>query len=350
MAIFQKRGKWWIGYRGNDGRRRREPVGLSHALAKQVLAKRLNEVAEQRHFPGRVANSKPFGIIADLWWEQHGRFLRSRSWKNMLDQLRLVFGTKRVGGITPGDIQGFYNRKAEGQSTSTANRYLTLLKMIFNSAESWGHFYGQNPCARVRKGQEAPHRLRYLSQDEIKRLLGASHPRLYPVVACAILTGMRQGEILGLTWENVSLESDTIYLLRTKSGKPRELPIPGKLRAILLAVGPKPAGPVFELPLIMLRRYFDRALREASIPGFRFHDLRHTFASHFIMRTNDLPALQKLLGHSTPLMTLRYAHLGRGHLMSEIAAFESAIPVSTDSYLPARPALPSTFPENLVPS
>jgi len=61
MAIFKKRGTWWVGYRVN-GKRRREPVGPSHALAKQVLAKRIAEVAEQRHFPSRAANARPFSL------------------------------------------------------------------------------------------------------------------------------------------------------------------------------------------------------------------------------------------------------------------------------------------------
>jgi len=161
----------------------------------------------------------------------------------------------------------------------------------------------------------------------MERLLAAVHPRLYPVLLCALLTGMRRGEILGLTWENVNLEHGTIYLLKTKSGKPREIPIQAKLRDLLMGLKPQATGSVFNLPLIMLLRYFKKALERSGISYFRFHDLRHTFASHFIMQTNNLPALQKILGHSTPAKTQRYAHLGPGHLASEMAAFESAIPV-----------------------
>ena len=127
----------------------------------------------------------------------------------------------------------------------------------------------------------------------------------------------------------LAVEGDArvIYILQSKSGKPREIPIASKLRDILLGLGQKSQGLVFNLPVIMLRRYFDKAARDVGITGFRFHDLRHTFASHFVMRTNDLPTLQKLLGHSSPAMTQRYAHLSGGHLASEMAAFESAIPI-----------------------
>ncbi|MCX5794772.1 MAG: site-specific integrase [Elusimicrobia bacterium] len=327
MAIFKKRGKWWIGYRVN-GQRRREPTGsTSYALAKEILAKRLTEVAEQRHFPGRVANVRPFAQVADRYWELHGRFLLSPTWKWMFQRIKARFAGKKVGAITTADVQRYYNEIAGVHTKATANRYLGLLRSMFNKAHDWEDFHGDNPCSRVEKGRESPHRLRYLSHEEMERLQAAAHPRLYPVLLCALLTGMRRGEILGLTWENVNLEQGTIYLLKTKSGKPREIPIPTKLHDVLMSMGPQPAGSVFNLPLIMLQRYFKKALERAGIFGFRFHDLRHTFASHFVMQTHNLPALQKLLGHSTPTMTQRYAHLGSGHLASEMAAFESAIPV-----------------------
>jgi integrase len=168
------------------------------------------------------------------------------------------------------------------------------------------------------------HRLRFLSQEEISRLLGACHARIYPAVVCAIMTGMRRGEILRLSWKDVDLEHKILYVLESKSGKPREMPIAGKLHEVLATLGPK-QGLVFDIPVITLRRYFDAALKKAGIQEFRFHDLRHTFASHYIMRTNDLPALQALLGHHSPVMTQRYAHLSRTHLKGGIELLDSAM-------------------------
>jgi integrase len=302
-------------------------VGPSYALAKEVLAKKLAEAAEMKHFPSRAANSKPFSLLMDRYWELHGQYLRGNCWKNMLKEIRTALGAKKAGAITAADIQGFYNTIAVRASNSTANRHLSLIKAIFNKALAWGDFYGVNPCSRLKKGKEPAHRLRYLNADEMAALLVAAHPRLYPVLACALLTGMRRGEIMGLDWQNVDLERGNIYILQSKSGKPREVPILSKLHEVLRALGPRKRGPVFNLPYIMLRRYFAKALRDTDITEFRFHDTRHTFASHFIMRTNDLPALQNILGHSSPAMTQRYAHLSRGHLALELAAFESAIPV-----------------------
>ena len=293
-----------------------------------------NGVAEGREFPARRAKGRTFEEAVSRYWELHGQHLLSRSWPCMVRQLRAHFKARRLADIGAADVQRYYNMVAARTSNSTANRHLTLLRSIFNKAKAWGDFHGDNPCGAVKKQREAPHRLRYLAQEEIEALLGFAHPRLYPVLVCALLTGMRRGEILGLAWENISLDRDILYVLKSKSGKPREIPIAGKLRDVLAGLGPKPRGPVFDLPVIMLRRHFDKALKKSGIFDFRFHDLRHTFASYFIMRTNNLPALQNLLGHSTPLMTQRYAHLSRGHLAASMAAFESTIPVK-----PGFPAL-----------
>lgn len=334
-----KNGKWWIDYRYR-GLGRREVVGQSHSLAKELLTKRMSEVVEQRFFPERAANEKTFSELSDKYWDLHGRTLKSGSWRQMLNAINAKFGERKLRQITTADLQRYYNAMVGYTSTSTANRYLGLIQSIFNLAKNWGDYYGDNPCAGVKKGRVAPHRLRWLEQAEITRLLAVCRPRLYPVVACALLTGMRRGEMLGLTWDNVNLERGMIYILRSKSGKPREVPITGKLREILLGLEPKQSGFVFDLPVTMLRKHFDKAVKTAGIVDFCFHDLRHTFASHFIMRTNDLPTLQAILGHSTPAMTMRYAHLSRSHLAANMAVFEAAVPIGQNGQFGKNLAVP----------
>ena len=271
--------------------------------------------------------------MSEKFWSLHGQYLRSKSWGLMLRYFNESIGDKKLTEISVGDLQKFYNDTVQRTSAPTANRYLTLLKCIFNKAKAWGDFHGDNPCNRVSNLKEPPHRLRFLSKHEIKTLLEKTDPRLYPILVCAIMTGMRRGEILGLRWENVSLEHNTIYILQSKSGKPREIPLAPKLRDVLLSLEPISQGPVFEIPIITLRRLFDKATRDAGLLGFRFHDLRHTFASHYIMRTSDLPALQRILGHSSPMMTQRYAHLAQSHLASEMQIFDSSMPIQRPDFL-----------------
>lgn len=328
--IYKGKGKsvgyWGVDYFGVDGKRHRKIVGASYALAKDALAKHLAEAAENRHFPARVANSKPFETVADKFLELHVKNLESRNWAYMLKKVREAFKGKKMGDVTASDVQRFYNAIMARSSASTANRFLTLLCSLFNKARAWGDFYGDNPTALVKRQREAQHRLRFLSHEEIASLYRVAHERLYPVVASAILTGMRKGELLGLDWQNVSLERSTIYLLKTKSGKARELPITPRLQEVLASLEPKASGAVFDLPDITLRRYFARALKDAKISGFRFHDLRHTAASHWVMNGIDLYTVQRLLGHSSPVMTQRYAHLSRTHLAASLAASEASMP------------------------
>jgi len=333
MAVFKRGGNWWIGYRGTDGKYHRERVGPSKAQATDRWHQRKTEVNEGRWFPVRSNQEKTFNEVINRYWTLYAPSFRSKSWGSMIGEIREVLGPKRIGSITSADIQSLYNAIEQRASTSTANRKLTLIKMIFNKAKLERDFHGDNPCLWVKAGREPNHRLRWLSADEMARLLRVAHPRLYPFVATALLTGMRKAEILFLDWQNVDLELGVIHVLKSKSGKPREVAIPGKLREVFLSLGPKSSGPVFDLPPRMLRRYFEKALKAAGIPAIgpdkvTIHTCRHTFASWFMQKGGSIYTLQNLLGHSSLALTQRYAHLGRGHLQSELAIFESAIPVN----------------------
>jgi integrase len=138
-------------------------------------------------------------------------------------------------------------------------------------------------------------------------------------------TGMRKGEILRLAWERVDFARGVLRIEQTKSGRRREIPMNQAVDAALARLaGPKVEGLVFRKAdgseWGSIRTAFEGALREAKIEDLRFHDLRHTFASHFMMSTGDLPALQKILGHATLAMTMRYAHLAEAHVRQAMNA------------------------------
>jgi integrase len=176
-------------------------------------------------------------------------------------------------------------------------------------------------------------RLRYLEADEIGRLLEASRESrnryLAPVVVLAVHTGMRKGEILGLEWERVDLSSARITLYETKSGKPRGVPINRAVYDTLIGLEPDadrrrgrlfPAGN--DRRGSQVRTAFEAALARAGIAGFRFHDLRHTAASHLVMRGASLQEVKEILGHSDLRMTLRYSHLSPAHLRGAVERLE----------------------------
>ena len=371
MAIFKKRGQWWIGYRGADGKRRREPTGTTkHKLASEVLAKRKNEVAEGKHFAARVANRQTFNVVIDEWLSLHGSAVRSRTWADYLrpdGDIRRELGARPVGTLNAGDIQRVYNAifarsklraqaRGEEASPANANRVLTLIRSIINKARLAGSFHGTNPCDGVKRQAEPAGRIRFLSRDEMTALLDASDPRLLPFLKLALLTGMRKSEMLALKWEDVSLERGTLFVAKSKSGRSRDIPMAPELRATLEALGPKPSGPVIEVPAITLRRCFEAAVRAAKLPTkgadkVTMHTTRHTFASWFIMRTGDVVRLQRLLGHASLSMTMRYSHLSPSHLAEGMDRFASAIPCATRPALPAPAAASSAvIPATALPA
>lgn len=323
--VFKRNGTYYIDY-VFEGRRKRTKIGSSKKAAQDALRVIEGEIVQKRYSPARFSNGRLFSEVAKKYWELRGSKL-SKSYRYMYKEVCDRFGKRPIGTITPVDVERFYNEVAERSSNSTANRNLVFLGSIFNRAIEWDDFFGRNPCQVVKKRREPEHRTRFLTHEEMTRLMRACHPRLYPVVVCALTTGMRSQEILGLRWENVKLDGGFITVTKTKNGKSRHVPICKRLRGVLETLGPKESGSVFNLPFIMRRRYFDRALKETGIVGFRFHDLRHTFASWYAMRTLDLAALKEVLGHGTIQLTTRYAHLAKGHMASNISTFETAIPL-----------------------
>ena len=187
----------------------------------------------------------------------------------------------------------------------------------------WDKFDGKNPAARVKQFRVENSRTQFLENADITRLLTVCDAEIQPIVIVALLTGMRRGEIVNLRWEHIDLTNGVVHVLKTKSGEAREIPIAPKLRALLESLRKEDGGNVFALSTRVINTRFSMALKLAGITNFRFHDLRHTFASHFLMRTNDLPSTQKLLGHKSPRMTQRYAHLSKGHLQVEMQVFDT---------------------------
>ncbi|NNM43057.1 MAG: site-specific integrase [Chlamydiae bacterium] len=210
------------------------------------------------------------------------------------------------------------------RSPSTVVRYMAALSHAFTVAEKEWQWVDDSPVAKVSKPQEPRGRVRFLDDDERLRLLQAckesSNPYLYIIVVLALSTGMRQGEIMGLTWKDVDLEKGRIVLQETKNGEIRVVPLVGhalellkeffKIRRLdtsLLFPGKDPQK------IADIRFAWEKALNDSFIVNFRFHDLRHTFASYLAMRKATLIELRTLLGHKSASMTVRYSHLSEAH-------------------------------------
>lgn len=214
--------------------------------------------------------------------------------------------------------------KGNLRSPSTIVRYLAVLSHALTVAVKEWEWLDDTPMRKVSKPQEPRGRVRYLDEDERIRLLEAckesSNPYIYIIVVLALSTGMRQGEILNLTWKDVDLERERIILEETKNGERRAVPLSGHILDLLRELSKKQrADSVLLFPgqdpkkHADIRFAWEKALEDGMILNFRFHDLRHTFASYLAMRKATLTELKSLLGHKTASMTARYSHLSEAH-------------------------------------
>ncbi len=220
-----------------------------------------------------------------------------------------------------------------GKSHSTANRHLATLKHMFTKAVEW-ELVEEAMLKKVRRVKQLPEnnrRLRYLSMEECNNLIRFCNSHLRPIVITALNTGMRKEEILSLKWdENIDLKHRFILITNTKNGERREIPMNQMLYETLQGIPRRINSPYVFVDDVGCRfkdvkRSFKTACRRAGIKDFRFHDFRHTFASHLVMAGVDLVTVKELLGHKTLTMTLRYAHLSPSHKANAVSLLDNKL-------------------------
>jgi integrase len=300
-------------------------IGPNKKLAENVLAKRKLEIAEKRFLDVRKKSKIKFEELCSLYLDYSRT--NKRSWtrdRTSIGSLNRPFGGKYLYEISPLLIERYKKKRIEEVTPATLNRELACLKHMFTKAIEWEKT-DYNPVRSVKLLRENNARLRYLTCDDIQRLYENCADHLKPIVLTALYTGMRRGEILKLKWEDVDLDQKIIFVRNTKNNEVREIPLNNLLTNTLSSIK-------FTLPYVFcnedgkpygsVRKSFDTALKKAGIEDFRFHDLRHTFASHLVMSGVDLMTVKELLGHKTIKMTLRYAHLSPSHKRRAIEALE----------------------------
>jgi integrase len=215
-------------------------------------------------------------------------------------------------------------------TAAAVNRPLALLRHLLRLAhEEWGEL---STVPKIRTEKEPEGRLRWLTEDEATRLLAACrksrNAALADLVEFCLFTGVRQGEALGLTWDRVDRSRGVVRLELTKSGRRREVPLGLNADAVLARRWTDGAkGYVFgSCKWNSFRSAWEAALAAAGIESFRFHDLRHTFASWLVQRGRTLKEVQEALGHQTITMTMRYSHLAPDHLRAAVAALDGMLP------------------------
>jgi integrase len=353
------RGRWRIRWFDQDGHRQSE-VYDDHRDAAFKLREHQQEVEEIRRGLRRpVPAPKTFGDVCDYWIEH--RVPQKRSGLNDASiircHLRPSFGTMNLLGIDVAQIDLFTVRLDLHRKT-IAN-VLTLLVTMLNMAVDLGWL---ERAPRVRKPKiRGNSDFRYLrTEDEIRRFLVAAEPEgevASTFYTTAVYTGMRAGELAGLLWDDVDFERRFITVQRsfdgpTKSDDVRYVPILDPLLPILRnwrlrhpgrLVFTSAAGTMINRSGRVFQEVLHRVIERAGFPaGTRagktsryivFHDLRHTFASHWVIRGGDIFRLQRVLGHKSIQMTMRYAHLTPAAFAGDYDRLGSSAPVSGGNVL-----------------
>jgi integrase len=315
MGLYKKSGTWYIDYYV-QGRRKREAIGPNKKMAQSVLAKRKTQVTEKRYLDIQKRPELLFDVLSDQYMEYAKA--NKRSWKRdywSIKVLKRWFSDKKLFEITPLLVEKFKSARNTEVSGASVNRELACLKHMFTKAIEWD-IAMTNPVKQVKMFRENPGRIRYLNIEEVDRLIHACNDTIRPIVIVALHTGMRKQEILDLRWESLDIEQKIIYVCGTKSGYDRQIPMSEPVMFAIKGM-PKRSEYIFTRPngeqINDIRTAYANALKKANIEDFRFHDLRHTFASHLVMNGTDLLTVKELLGHRTIEMTLRYSHLSPEH-------------------------------------
>lgn len=239
-----------------------------------------------------------------------------------MKSLLKTFGDYKPVSVKARQIEEYKRLRRETVSPSSVNRELALLKHMCHKAVDWG-YTKTNPAQTVKLFKEPPGRLRYLLAEERDSLLKECSGMLYAIVTTALETGMRKGEMTRLQWKDIDFQRRMITILESKNGESRFVSISDVLLPVLQRlyierrgshVFTKPDG----RPYGNWRKSFENACKRAGIEDFRFHDLRHTFASYLVMAGVDIRTVQELMGHKDIKMTMRYSHLSKAHLLEAV--------------------------------
>ena len=267
------------------------------------------------------------------WKETVVRFLSETSDKRTHQQdkdklawLHPYLGHLTLNDITVSVIDVIRQAKLEGNSKSTVNRYLSLVRAILNRAISWEWL---DKAPKITMFKEPQGRTRFLTIDEVHRLLKELPEHVQDMVIFTLSCGLRYSNVLKLEWSQVDLKASHVWVAASNSKNGKALSIP--LNAQALAVPTKQVG---KHPTLVFTKGGKRiagangkvwrnALKRAGITDFRWHDLRHTWASWAVQNGVTVFEVQHLGGWSSSRMVERYAHLSSSHLAAAASKLDA---------------------------
>lgn len=299
-----------------------------------------------------------FRAFVERFMREYASQRRSDHYVHNLAAPLAQLGDRPLTEIMAGDIEryvldrreSFMSKWKKRISDSTIRKELTALGTVFRAAIRW-KVATLNPTSEVRKPQEPGHRTMFLEDTaQWIRLLAELPPWLRPIATVGVGTGLRLKEIVGLQWTDIDRRGAMLYVRpENKTGKGRHVPLTGEVLATFDQIPRRIDSPfVFTddagLPLTSERtrnRISQRtrdAMKRVGVPEGGFHVLRHTYASWLVQGRMSLFKVGTLLGHKTPAMTQKYAHLAPGHLQEATEIMEGRLSEPKSSMAVYHPA------------
>ena len=303
-------------------------------------------IREGRHFKTAEAKKHTLNDLIDRYIRDvlPNKPKQAPKQKQQLEWWGAKLGAYTLADITPSMIAEARDELANGSTTrgdkrspATVVRYMAALSHAYTVAVNEWEWLEQSPMTKVKKPIESRGRVRFLDNDERQRLLTAcqqsANKQLYLCVILALSTGMRQGELMSLSWADVNLKESFLILHETKNGERRRVALAGLALDLLRDYAkvrrldsqllfPSNVNPNKHIDL---RKPFETALKVAEINDFHWHDLRHCTASYLAMNGASLAEIAEVLGHKTLSMVKRYSHLSDSHVSNVVASMNAKI-------------------------
>ncbi len=327
MATIRKRGdKWQVQVR----REGFPPVSKTFALARDaerwgVLREREFDLLASQGLTGRAVCDLTLRALLVRYRLTVVPLKRSADREAyMLGTLeRASFAASPADRVTSADVKAHRDARLGSVGPASVVRELGLLQHAYEVARTdWGFEGLVNPVKGVARPKLPSGRARRLSEAEEARLvLGAARSRnrlLLPIVAFALETGMRLGEIVAADWSHLHVADRVLLLPLTKNGKPRTVPLSLKAMRLLAERGPQSQGLIFPASASAVKQSWRRLTSRAKVADLHFHDLRHEAVSRLFERGLDMPEVMMVSGHTDHRMLLRYTHLSARKLVEKL--------------------------------
>lgn len=332
---------YYLRYVDQAGTQKQYKIGgyndITFAAAKKKAQQLRSEVVMGGDPGAKKALARSIPLYGELA-ERHLEFakLHLKSYSDLEATMRNhvlpKWGKTRLTDITSQAVGQWLNdKRAGGLAPASVERIRVIFGRSFVLGASWDiPGTERNPTRGIPRTPLNNGRERFLSAEEATRLREAvaasQNPQLQHIVGLLLLTGARLRELLDAKWENVDVERRSWLIPTSKTGKPRHVPLSTAALAIIEQL-PRfkdcpwlVPNPETRLPFVSIKHGWQRAIREAKLPGLRLHDLRHSAASFMVNSGVDLFAVGKVLGHASYQSTQRYSHLANDTLLKAVEA------------------------------